>query len=243
MELDYGASLGFASVGSNAGHDGDSLDATPLANNSEVLADFSSRAVHVASVVGKEILSSYYGQEQNSSYYLGCSQGGRQGMYEALHYPEDFDGILAGAPAVNFNNLLGGIAMFAKYLGAPNRNASASYISPDLWTVVANQVLEQCDELDGVIDGIITEPDACDFRPEELLCVDGGTEDCLSAEQVEALRRLYSPLYGLKGEFLYPRYDPGAELSSGSPSSALVGEYYTIATVSNLWHEMKRYIY
>ncbi|KAL5521101.1 hypothetical protein ACEPAG_9023 [Sanghuangporus baumii] len=222
--LDYGSSLGFASVASNNGHDGTS--GAPFANNSEVLADFTSRAVHVETTVGKKLVAAYYERSPRRSYYMGCSTGGRQGMYAALHYPSDFDGILAGAPVTNFNNLMGWSGMIMKYLGAPHGNRSASFIPSHLWDLVSEEILRQCDGLDGVVDGIITEPDACDFVPETLLCEGRRTEKCLSKSQVEALRKIYSPLYGLGGDLLVPRYDPGAEntffakwmFSSGKPS-------------------------
>jgi feruloyl esterase len=75
---------------------------------------------------------------------------------------------------------------------------------------VASEILNQCDGIDGVRDGIITEPDVCDFRPEALLCTGADSVKCLSLPQVEALRKIYSPLYD-NGELIYPRYDPGAE--------------------------------
>ncbi|KAL5504958.1 hypothetical protein ACEPAH_7621 [Sanghuangporus vaninii] len=226
--LDYGSSLGFASVASNNGHDGNSGAA--FANNSEIVADFTSRAVHVETTVGKELVAAYYERPPRHSYYMGCSTGGRQGMYAALHYPSDFDGILAGAPFTNFNNLVGWSGMIAKYLGAPHGNKSASFIPSHLWDLVSEEILHQCDGLDGVVDGIIAEPDACDFVPETLLCEERGTEKCLSKSQVEALRKVYSPLYGLDGDLLVPRFDPGAENTtfaksvffSGKPSTVLV---------------------
>lgn len=150
------------------------------------------------------------------SYYLGCSTGGRQGIYAAMHFPDDFDGILAGAPATNFNNLLGWSGMVSRHLGAPHPNKSESFIPAHLWKVIAAEVLKQCDSLDGVVDGIITEPDACGFRPEELLCQNGKaspSSNCLSLAQAEALRKIYAPLYGLKGELRISGFTPGAETS------------------------------
>ncbi|KAI5122861.1 hypothetical protein M0805_003154 [Coniferiporia weirii] len=210
--LGYGTSFGFATIGTNNGHDGNT--GVPFANNTEVLADFTSRSVHVEAVVGKRLVGAYYGRQSHHAYYLGCSTGGRQGVYSAVHHPEDFDGILAGAPATNFNHLQGWSAILTKYIGAPYPETSASFIPRALWDVVAAEVLRQCDALDGVADGIISEPDACEFRPEELLCITDNASDCLTVTQVEALRNIYSPLYGPNNEILFPRFDPGAELSS-----------------------------
>jgi hypothetical protein len=103
--------------------------------------------------------------------------------------------------------------MIGRYLGAPNRNAP-EHIDAMLWPVISREILRQCDGLDGVKDGYLTEPDDCDFDPETLLCADGAVDGCLSQVQVEVLRKIYSPIVGSRGQLLYPRYDPGAESSS-----------------------------
>ncbi|KAJ7288945.1 tannase and feruloyl esterase-domain-containing protein [Mycena rebaudengoi] len=146
--LNYGSAMHFATVGSNNGHDG--YVGLPFLGNEEVLNDFAFRSIHTEAIVGKQI-----------SYYLGES-----GTQTALKYPQDFDGILAGAPATNFNRVLHCMGMMARTVGAPNY--MSSFIPPELWKLVAAEVLSQCDTLDGVRDGIITEPDACNFRPEVL---------------------------------------------------------------------------
>jgi feruloyl esterase len=213
--LNYGASMHFATVGSNNGHDGNS--GSVFLGHPEVINDFAFRAIHVEAVIGKQIAEAYYGRPHSKAYYLGCSTGGRQGTQAALKFPTDFDGIVAGAPATDFNHLLHWTNMLAKYIGAPNPLSSPAYIRPRLWKTVAAEVMHQCDALDGVLDGIITEPDECDFRPEALLCRgDTALDACLTVPQVEALRKIYSPLYGNGNQLLYPRYDPGAE---GRPPS------------------------
>ncbi|KAJ7717374.1 tannase and feruloyl esterase [Mycena maculata] len=226
-ELSYGSSLHFAAVGSNGGHDGDTF--LPLLHHPEVLNDFSYRSVHVEAVIGKEIVGAYYGRRPEKSYYVGCSQGGRQGTQAALKFPEDFDGIIAGAPATDFNHLMHWFGMLSRYLGAPNAASSPSYIPLDSWKIIAKEVLNQCDGIDGVVDGIITEPDACNFRPEALLCSADATEKpCFPPPQVETLKKIYSPLYGLDGELVYPRYDPGGE-DSPLMSFGFSGEFSAYA--------------
>jgi len=117
-------------------------------------------------------------------------------------------------------------AMLSRYLGSPNAASSPSYIPPKTWKIIAKEVLRQCDKVDGVLDQIISEPDACDFRPETLLCPGDGTssESCLTRPQVETLRKIYSPLYGPDGVLVYPRFDPGAE-SSPLISFSLSGDF------------------
>lgn len=197
----------------------------------EILADFTTRSIHVAATVGKRLVEAHYAQKARLAYYLGCSTGGRQGIYSAQHHPDDFDGIVAGAPVVNFHNLMGSIGMISRYLGAPNPEESTSSIPPEMWEVVHREVLRQCDALDGVVDGMLTEPDACEFRPEELLCKGGkastsssSEKGCLSREQVEALRKVYGPLYGPSGEYLAPGFTLGAELSANAVRTVLSGK-------------------
>lgn len=177
-----------------------------------MLADFTSRSIHVETVVGKQIVSHYYGKLHDRSYYMGCSTGGRQGTYAALHYPDDFDGILVGAPATNFNNLLGWSGMLTKYLGATDGNSTGSWLSNELWDIVGEEILRQCDGLDEVEDGVITEPDDCNFNPDVLRCSKVRTGHCLTESQLEAVRKIYTPLYGEAGELVFPRFDPGAEM-------------------------------
>ncbi|KAJ7166555.1 tannase and feruloyl esterase [Mycena crocata] len=215
--LDYGSSLHFAAVGTDGGHDGsggsDPGDAHEFLSHPEIINDLSFRAVHVEAVIGKQIVEAYYDNPPAKSYYLGCSTGGRQATQAALRFPEDFDGILGGAPATNFLQTLGWEGMVSRYFGAPSSppEASSKFITDELWALVSQEILRQCDALDGVVDEIITEPDACDFRPEALQCTVNQTADCLTPTQVEALRNLYSPLYDLQGQLLYPRFSPGAE--------------------------------
>jgi feruloyl esterase len=230
--LDYGSTLHFATVGSDNGHDGDS--GVAFLDHPEVINDFAFRAIHVEAVLGKQIVEAYYKRTHDKSYYLGCSTGGRQGIQSALLFPEDFDGVIAGAPGTDFNHLIGWTGMVGRNIGAPDANTSASFIPASLWPIISQEILKQCDGLDGVEDGIITEPDECIFRPEALLC-NATTMDessCITAAQVDALTRVYEPLFGTKGELIFPRYDPGAE--GGSNFEALLsGAFFPFTKVSH----------
>lgn len=222
--LDYGTSLHFAAVSSDNGHSGGSGES--FLHHPEVLTDFASRALHVSTIIGKQIIHAYYTAPAAHAYYLGCSQGGRQGTHAALRYPGDFDGIVAGAPGTDFNHLLIWLGIMSRAVGAPTSPAAPSpkYLSPELWAAVSAEILRQCDALDGLVDGIIAEPDECDFRPEALLCPPASeagdtmananasnSSDCLTPTQVEAVKRIYTPLFGVDGQLVYPRYTPGAE--------------------------------
>jgi feruloyl esterase len=102
-DVAYGTSFGFATVGANNGHNGTSGEA--FYKNTEIVADFAYRSLHTGVVVGKAITKAYYGKKYTKSYYLGCSTGGREGFKEVQDFPQDFDGVVVGAPAVAFNNL------------------------------------------------------------------------------------------------------------------------------------------
>jgi feruloyl esterase len=209
--IDYGTSLHFATIGSDNGHDG--MTGVPFLNHPEVIHDYAHRSVHVATAIGKQVVEAYYRAAPSKSYYFGCSTGGRQGVQSALMYPEDYDGIVGGAPTVNFNHLVGWSGVTTRYLGAPHGESSPAYIPKTLMAVVSKEILRQCDSLDGLVDGIISEPDDCDFDPEVLLCSEGASnEGCLTRPQVDALHKLYQPLYGSDGRELYPRFDPGSEV-------------------------------
>ncbi|KAF8142905.1 tannase and feruloyl esterase [Mycena galopus ATCC 62051] len=222
-DLDYATSLHFAAIGSDNGHDGP--NGLPFLNHPEVIDDFAFRAIHVEAVIGKQLVQAYYGTPAAKSYFTSCSTGGRQGMQAALKYPADFDGILAGSPATDFNHLLGWAGLLAHYIGATSPDnattMSPKFLTPELWSVVSAEILRQCDGLDGVLDGIITEPDNCNFDMDPIRCGANAsnTTDCLTENQADTITDIYNPLVGVSGEFIYPRFSPGAE---ADPTAATV---------------------
>ncbi|KAH7413378.1 putative ferulic acid Esterase/Feruloyl esterase [Cadophora sp. MPI-SDFR-AT-0126] len=209
-DLAYTAGLGFATVGANNGHNGTSGRA--FGNNTDVVHDFADRSLHTGVVVGKQITEKYYGTAHKKSYYLGCSTGGRQGFKSVQTYPEDFDGVVAGAPALNFPNLNSWSASFFTYFGSPGNPA---YVPRPLWTLIHQEILNQCDGIDGVVDGIIEDAELCRFRPEALQCPSNATVNsttCLTSPQVDAVRKTFTDFYGVNGELIYPRMNPGSEV-------------------------------
>ncbi|KAF5379355.1 hypothetical protein D9757_007672 [Collybiopsis confluens] len=218
IDLAYGAELGFATVGANNGHNGSSGEA--FYEHPEVLKDFVYRSVHTNVIVGKEITKMFYGAPHTFSYYSGCSTGGRQGFKSVQDFPEDFDGVLAGAPALRFSNLMSWLGRFFNILGTPD---SPSFITTDQWVgLIHENILKQCDKIDGVEDGIIEDPNLCDYKPEELMCSPGSnSSDCLTPTQVDAVRQVFSPMYDLNGNLMYSKQQPGGE------NIALVPPIYT----------------
>ncbi|KAF1914111.1 feruloyl esterase B precursor [Ampelomyces quisqualis] len=211
--LAYTSSLGFSSVGTNNGHNG--TGGKPFLNNADVVEDFAYRAMHTGVVVGKQITEDFYGKAHDKSYYLGCSTGGRQGFKAAQDFPDDFDGIVSGAPAISFTNLTSWSGHFLTITGGEN---SSSFVTMPQWVTVHQDVLKQCDHLDGYVDGIIEDPRICQYDPSGLTCPASTTNStsCLTAKQVETVKAVFSPLLNDDGDLVYPRFQPGPEVTGAA---------------------------
>ncbi|KAK7063618.1 carboxylic ester hydrolase [Favolaschia claudopus] len=203
-DMDYGSSLGFATTGSDNGHTGQ--NGTLFLNNPDVVDDFAFRALLTSAQVGKQITRKLFGKAEAKSYYLGCSTGGRQGWKMAQDFPDEFDGIVAGAPAFAWTGLMSWGAMFFPLI----KTAGHNFPPPSLWPVVDAGILAQCDGLDGAVDGILEEPSRCHFNPETLICAPGHTSSCLTSRQAATVRAVFSPLFA-RSSFMYPalQFGPG----------------------------------
>ena len=166
--------------------------------------------MHTGVVVGKQITESFYGKEYTKSYYLGCSTGGRQGFKSAQDFPEDFDGIVAGAPALAFNNLTSWSGHFVPLTGPAN---SSTFVPTNLWPVIHEDIMKQCDMLDGYADGILEDASICNYNASSLLCGSGtNSSACLTSTQVETVDKIYSPTLAADGSLVFPRMQPGSEI-------------------------------
>lgn len=204
-------SRGYAVAGTDMGHTeagADGKNANWALNQPERIIDFGHRANHVTAVVAKALIQAYYGRTARRSYFQGCSDGGREALMAAQRYPDDFDGIVAGAPANAWTHLMAAFAWSWK----------AAHQSPDSRLTRANLVrvqaaaLAACDDLDGVKDGVIEDPRACRFDPATILCDRDAAEGCLSPTQLQALKSLYGgPRRGVTGASLFPGFSPGGE--------------------------------
>ncbi|KAH7349062.1 Tannase/feruloyl esterase [Pyrenochaeta sp. MPI-SDFR-AT-0127] len=221
-DIEYATSLGFAAVGTNNGHDG--MTGQSFSNRA-VVEDFAYRALHTGVVAGKKISQTFYGKKHKKSYYLGCSTGGRQGFKSVQAFPEDFDGVVAGAPAFAFNNLTSWSCSFYPLTGPPS---AATFVPLNLWPVVHQDVLKQCDGLDGAKDGILESPDLCNYDPSGLVCGSGQNSSCLTPAQVETVRKVFSPIFDTAGNLVYPRLQPGAEATE-APFAMLNGQPFGAA--------------
>ena len=197
---------GFATAYTNTGHDHRYEPQGSFAHDEiQKTLDYSYRAVHLTANTAKELTDIYYDRAPDFSYFDGCSTGGRQGLMEAQRFPDDFDGIAAGAPVNDQTNLHIWMAWIYQML-------DKTPITPEkVETVLAPRVLEACDGLDGAEDGLIQNPEQCSFTPSKDLpvCEKGG-EDCFSPAEIATLERIYSPVMS-KGKEYFPGLQLGVE--------------------------------
>ena len=226
---------GYATASTDTGHEGG--DASFALGHPEKVVDFAYRAVHETTVKTKAIVAAYYGRGARFSYWQGCSTGGRQGLMEAQRYPEDFDGIIAGAPANNQIQL----CAWRMAIVVASLNDPARVLPVAKTTLVNNAVLDSCDALDGVRDRLLSDPRSCHFDPTTLLCRGPERDDCLTAGQLETVKMAYSDARKKTGELIYPGLPPGGELGwrlpgqAKEPSSIDLGMFRFIAHQDPNW--------
>ena len=198
---------GYAAASTNTGHDGG--DASFAPGHPEKLVDFAHRAVHEMTVRAKAVTEAYYDKAPARAYWNGCSSGGKQGLKEAQKYPRDYDGIVAGAPANYWTHLMAGDLWPAV---VTQKDPSAS-LPPDKLEVLHKAALAVCDKLDGVEEGLLEDPPRCRFDPATVQCRDGAQDNCLTAAQVEAARKIYGGARNPRtGKQVFPGMPPGSEL-------------------------------
>ncbi len=197
---------GYATVSTDTGH------STPggsfALGHPEKLKDYAYRSEHEMTVTAKAVVGSFYGNAPSRSYFNGCSTGGRQALVEATRYPDDFDGIIAGA-AANPKTHLDAWRMWAAQLAIGN---DAGRIPVQKHAMIHQAVLAQCDALDGVKDGLIENPAECRFDPSPVVCKDGDSASCLTPAQAKVAKALMGPATTPSGKEIFPGYAPGAEL-------------------------------
>lgn len=195
---------GFMTVQQNTGHDATTYDLGDFAADLALLVDYGSRAVHVTLQTAKAVAAIYYARQPAFSYWDGCSTGGRQGLMAAQRYPGDFDGILAGAPVLRFSDTgLWNIWNAQALAKAPIRKEQLP--------ALAKAVMNTCDAVDGVKDGLISDPRQCNFDPaRDLKICEKGGDDCFSKDQVETLKTLAGGVK-VKGKTVFPGIVPGTE--------------------------------
>ena len=203
---------GYATTSTDTGHVGNT--ASFALGHPDKVIDIGYRAVHEMTVQAKAIINSYYNSAPKYSYFNGCSLGGRQGITEAQRYPADYDGIVAGAVAWGGMDRYVGVIMNQSAM----LKTSGAYIPPEKYPAVHDAVLQACDGLDGVMDGILENPLACRFDPKVLQCKAGeDTFSCLTPAQVQSARMIYAPAKHPKtGKVLTGGLMAGTELQWGT---------------------------
>ncbi|CZR45263.1 uncharacterized protein FPRO_15562 [Fusarium proliferatum ET1] len=188
-----GAQLGFACFGTNTGHDGEQGFEFFL-NQPGFINDFGHRGIYVEAVVAKQIVQQYYG------------------LQNAQLYPDDFDGLLAGAPGIDWLHIVASKGILARRIGWPDLTSDA-YVRPEQWKVIVAKKTERLDPLDGVEDGITDNPSAHAFDPMIMACGTGLLNSCLCLKprQVESVRAAYEPLANLEGNAVYSGFALGVD--------------------------------
>jgi len=200
-----GLRQGYATAGTDDGHTGS--DASWALGHPEKVNDFGYRAVHETAEKAKAIIRAFYGDGPRRSYFSGCSDGGREALMEAQRFPDDYDGIIVGAPANFWTHHFAGFVWNEQ----ATLNDPASYIPASKLPAIQAAVLDACDALDGIVDGIIDDPRQCPFDPTVLLCQGADADNCLTAPQLTAFEQILDgPRNPRTGEQIFPGYMPGA---------------------------------
>jgi feruloyl esterase len=206
-----GLKKGYATLQTNGGHDNIAvMDTTWAKDNPEAITDFSYRAIHLMTVVGKQVAAHYYGRPQTLAVFQGCSTGGRMALMEAQRYPTDYNAITAGAPVYTLQVQTS--AIMRGRLFTTDKTA----FTPELMLKVNAAVLAACDGLDGAKDGVVTDPRACRWDPSALQCKPGAAAaDCLTADQAGAVRQAYADARTSDGKMAYWGLAKGGEAGWG----------------------------
>ena len=218
---------GYAVANSNTGHDNGSEPYASFAfANEQGLIDFAYRAVHVTSNASKTLVKAYYGKPQRYTYWQGCSQGGRQGMIEAQRFPDDFDGIAVTAPVFSYERLniedIWSLQLLMKDHFAGNLAydvaGDGTYKSLTKLNMLRKAVLDKCDAKDGIKDGVVSDPEDCDFNPDvdlaDKMCPgDKNADTCFTKTQVETIKKLYAGPHDSKGVRIFNGLAYGSEFS------------------------------
>lgn len=216
-----GLSRGYATMQTDTGHP---IPSSPMGSmdaswtlsdagepNWVPLEDFGHRAIHQMTVVGKSVAAAYYGRAHERAYFVGCSTGGRQGMVETQRYPDDYDGVVAGAPILDRTIQSSGVVRGQLFSQAPERRLTQAQLAG-----VNAAMIAACDPPDGVVDGGVSDETLCAFDPDELLCAaDAHDDTCLTEAQSDAVRRLYEGVTLEDGRVAAWPLMPGSELTWG----------------------------
>jgi feruloyl esterase len=202
-----GVKAGYASVNTDAGHEGNGGEFIP--GHPEKLIDYGYRANHEMTLKAKMLIKAFYGVAQKRSIFVGCSLGSTQALTEAKRFPDDYDGVVAGAPMTPIS-VFNAVQMWPGWLVYKD---PAKFIPTPKYTLIHEAAIKACATPVGLHDGIIEEPDQCNFDPQALQCKGADSPDCLTAPQVELMRQIYTgPVDPKTKKVIFPGVARGAEL-------------------------------
>ena len=199
---------GFAGGATDAGHTGSAVDASWALGHPEKVIDFGYRAVHTMTATSLALVQAFYAKAPQHTYFTSCSDGGREALMEAQRFPKDYEGILAGAPAYNWTNLVTRAAELTQEL---NLN-DASYLPAGKVPAISNAVLAACHTNEP--GPFLADPRTCHFSPETMICKGAETDACLTPAQAKTVNDLYSDTKTSDGKLMYHGLLPGGELGS-----------------------------
>jgi Tannase and feruloyl esterase len=239
---------GFASGGTDTGHTGGATDSDWALGHPEKVVDFGNRAVHLMTELSKTVVQAFYASGPRQSYFSSCSDGGREALMEAQRFPGDYDGILAGAPAYNWTNLVSrGAQITHDLLSNPEKYLPAAKIP-----AINRAVLSACHKQEP--GDFLADPRTCHFSPEKLVCKGAETDACLTPAQAQSLKALYASSYLKDGTLEYHGLLPGGELGdngwrgwitgdkpNGSAGSAYSQGYFRNLVYSNANWDLKSF--
>jgi feruloyl esterase len=201
--MNHGLRRGYAAATMDSGHWGaHRADGRWAWNNRLAENDWGWRGVAETARVSKVLLAAYYGRPQQKAYFAGCSTGGRMALMAAQRFPADFDGIIAGAPALDYTGL---VATHGAWVTQANlRPDGTEILDRSKVALVAAAVVEACDARDGRTDGLIDDPSTCDWQPARLACGTEADATCLTAEEIGVLGKWYAGPTDSNGRRMYP---------------------------------------
>jgi feruloyl esterase len=228
---------GYATIGTDTGHQGIPIDATWALNNRERLINYGHRAIHLVAETGKGLIKTHYGRAPQYSYFFGCSNGGRQGLMEAQRYPGDFDGIVSCAPALDFTNIAASFLRNTQSLFPQPQDLATPAISRDNLKLLGSRVLAACDAMDGVTDNVLDDPRECRFRVSALPTCAGDTPgaDCVTDAQRKAIERIYSAT-AIGGSAVYPGQPFGGEADAQGWQAWITGANLPLPNLKGSLH-------
>lgn len=178
----------FVVIGTDSGHRGTAFDGS-FALDQEALQNFADRAWHRVLLATREIVRAHYGSAPRRTYFEGGSSGGREGLIQAQRWPDDYDGVVARAPALSFTSLM----LFDNRIAQKNYGVEGGYLDADAIAGFSAAVRATCDQLDGLVDGVVSNAAACHFDPSLILCTPP-EEICLTAPQLDTVDAILSEL-------------------------------------------------